>query len=106
MFFVGSLFFTTAASLEFVESVSAGARRTRLIGRAARASLDWWAASVQLIGTLWFNLNTCNALKHDKCPQDHLRVWTLEHDRKCLLLFRELACGPGGMPHPRARPAP
>ena len=76
VFFVGSLFFTTAAYLQFVESVSAGARRTRLIGWQP-GRLDWWAASVQLIGTLWFNLNTWNALQQDlTVRQENLRVWT------------------------------
>ena len=47
-FFVGSLFFTTAATLQW------------LAGRAdpARRRIDAWAALVQVAGTLFFNLST------------------------------------------------
>jgi hypothetical protein len=46
-FFIGSLFFTSAAGLQFQQS------RTRL---------DWWAGLVQFIGTLFFNKSTFQAL--------------------------------------------
>jgi hypothetical protein len=46
-FFVGSLFFTSAAGLQFQQS---------------RARLDWWAGLVQLVGTLFFNRSTFQAL--------------------------------------------
>ena len=76
VFFVGSLFFTAAAYLQFVESVSAGARRSRLVGWKP-GRLDWWAVTVQLIGTLWFNLNTWDALQQGMTvQQQNLRVWT------------------------------
>ena len=48
VFFVGSLFFTSAAALQLLAS------RFR--------SLDWWASLVQFAGTLFFNLSTYDAL--------------------------------------------
>lgn len=64
-FFVGSLFFTTAATLQFLQSVNVPASAA---GRPARPewvqarSLVWWATTVQLLGTLFFNLSTFRAL--------------------------------------------
>ena len=50
VFFAGSLFFTAAAALQFLQA------------RAHPRSTDWWAAAVQLAGTLFFNLSTYRAL--------------------------------------------
>jgi hypothetical protein len=50
VFFAGSLLFTAAAALQSLQA------RTR------RRSTDWWAAAVQLAGTLFFNLSTYRAL--------------------------------------------
>jgi hypothetical protein len=63
VFFVGSLFFTSAAYLQFFEASNEGddirgAARTRRPLGVRLASLGWWAASTQLLGTLWFNLTT------------------------------------------------
>jgi hypothetical protein len=68
-YFVGSLFFTAAAYLQFVQTVNArselvpssGARRIRLAGWQP-GRIDWWAGSVQLLGTLLFNRSTFHAL--------------------------------------------
>jgi hypothetical protein len=49
VFFVGSIFFTSAALLQFLE---AEPRRS-----------DWWATLIQLAGTIFFNVNTFNAMK-------------------------------------------
>jgi hypothetical protein len=49
VFFVGSLFFTTAATLQWLP-----ARRP--------AGLDWWSSSWQLVGTVFFNATTFRAL--------------------------------------------
>jgi predicted membrane protein len=49
VFFVGSIFFTSAALLQFLQ---AEPRRS-----------DWWAALIQLAGTVFFNVNTFNAMK-------------------------------------------
>jgi hypothetical protein len=65
-FFVGSLFFTRAALCQYIEVVVApvvpGApARRRPLGMEFRR-IDWWAAAVQLFGTLWFNVTTFSAL--------------------------------------------
>ena len=63
VFFVGSIFFTSAAYLQYFEASNEGddirgAARTKLRVALRFASLGWWAASSQLLGTLWFNLTT------------------------------------------------
>jgi hypothetical protein len=65
VFFTGSLFFTTAAYLQFYEVLNGditvpGAPR-RFFGWRPR-NLGYFAALVQLIGTLLFNRNTADAL--------------------------------------------
>jgi hypothetical protein len=50
VFFVGSLFFTSAAFLQF-----------RLVSHATHP-VDWWSTAIQLVGTVYFNINTYRAL--------------------------------------------
>jgi len=57
-FFVGSLFFTAAA---FVQ-LSLSGRRPPRSGTHPADRWDWWAAAVQLVGTLCFNVSTAAAL--------------------------------------------
>jgi len=82
-FFVGSLFFTSAAYLQFAETVNvnrgpAGApakTRWRPASWEPRR-IDWLAATVQLIGTVLFNLSTFAALNHTlSTHQSNARVW-------------------------------
>ena len=47
VFFVGSLLFTSAATLQW---------------RLSGSGLDWWSAVVQLIGTVFFNITTFRAM--------------------------------------------
>ena len=83
-YFVGSLFFTTAALLQVL--LSAGViraderprvsiqwrRRVRAPDRA-----DWWAGVVQFVGTLMFNISTFAALRQGlDAAQAQRRVWT------------------------------
>jgi len=57
-FFAGSIFFTTAA---FIQLSLSGRRPPRGdTNRADRA--DWWAAAIQFVGTLCFNVSTFVAL--------------------------------------------
>jgi hypothetical protein len=83
-FFAGSIFFTSAASLSFLEAVnSPGAveaepahrRRFRVAGWRPR-SIDWWATAIQLLGTVYFNVMTLLAL-HDNwsVSQENRLVW-------------------------------
>ncbi len=66
-FFAGSLFFTTAALLQYRESVDAASgapvARTGAGSSSYRPDrIDWWAGGVQLVGTLFFNVSTGAAL--------------------------------------------
>jgi hypothetical protein len=62
-FFVGSIFFTSAAFLQYCEVVSTPRRRSETRLRLYQPDrIDWWATAVQLLGTLFFNLSTGRAL--------------------------------------------
>lgn len=68
-FFAGSLFFTAAGALQYLEVVNtnpvAGAaessERVRLLSWEPHR-IDWWSSAVQLAGTLFFNVSTLAAL--------------------------------------------
>ncbi|HET8969739.1 MAG TPA: hypothetical protein VFN19_01665 [Candidatus Nanopelagicales bacterium] len=60
-FFVGSLFFTSAGYSQFLQVVNDGRDRFRFWGWEPKQLL-WWATLVQLVGTLFFNLNTFRAM--------------------------------------------
>jgi hypothetical protein len=83
-FFLGSVLFTTAAFLQYRESVDAGA------GAASGGTphgwgrvfvfrphqIDWWASATQLAGTLYFNVSTGTAVRIDLSAQAaHQHVW-------------------------------
>jgi hypothetical protein len=57
-FFVGSILFTAAA---FVQLALSGRRPPRR-GTHQADRWDWWAAAVQLVGTVCFNVSTAAAL--------------------------------------------
>ena len=85
VFFVGSIFFTSAACLQYAEAVNVertvgqppGARRARwrpLSWEPRR--IDWLAALVQFVGTLFFNVTTFTGMKHGfSAHQSNARVW-------------------------------
>jgi len=61
-FFVGSIFFTTAALLQLIQSSD---------------PIDWWASMIQLVGTVWFNINTFEAMQTGLDVQEqNLRIFT------------------------------
>jgi hypothetical protein len=80
-FFIGSVFFTTAAALQLLSSrehlaVShADPVRQRLAARAR--NLDWTAAATQFVGTLLFNVSTFRAaaLGDLTVAQENQLVW-------------------------------
>jgi hypothetical protein len=79
IFFVGSLFFTSAGYSQYHESINAdrvhGGRRRFVAWQPQR--IDFWASGIQLVGTLWFNVNTFNALQTGLgVRQQNLRIWT------------------------------
>jgi hypothetical protein len=79
-FFVGSLFFTAAGFLTYREAVDAGPRVPNVTRRRffvfQPRRIDWWATAVQLVGTLYFNVSTGNAVRVDLTAQAaHQHVW-------------------------------
>lgn len=70
IFFVGSILFTFAASLEL---------RQGTLRRGARFGMDatWWSAAVQWIGTLLFNVDTYDAMQTGlSSHQEDRLIWT------------------------------
>lgn len=62
-YFVGSIFFTSAAFLQYCQVVATPGRwRAAQILAYQPDRIDWWAAAIQLLGTLFFNLSTGHAL--------------------------------------------
>jgi len=81
VFFAGSLFFTSAAYLQYVQSINAARTPGGPPGRRLLAwqpgRIDWWACAIQLAGTVWFNINTFDALRVGLTTrQQNLRIWT------------------------------
>jgi hypothetical protein len=98
VFFVGSIFFTSAAVLQLVDT-----------GVFALRRLDWWSCSVQVAGTLFFNVSTFHALETglDATEYDRL-VWTPDaRGSVCFLVSGYLAfyavCGRPFSLAPRTR---
>jgi hypothetical protein len=83
-YFIGSLFFTSAALLQVL--ISAGIVRAderprssvRWRGRVRTPDRpEWWAGVVQFVGTLMFNFSTWSALQDGlSATQAQRRVWT------------------------------
>jgi hypothetical protein len=70
IFFLGSLFFTSAAYLQFLEAINVpDTSGKEQAGRTDHAiyfawepdRIDWWSTITQFIGTLYFNFSTFNA---------------------------------------------
>ncbi|HKV69542.1 MAG TPA: hypothetical protein VJN72_15740 [Gaiellales bacterium] len=103
-YFVGSIFFTSAAYLQYVECISAAPSldrdakpQRRLLGLEPRR-IDWWATAVQLAGTLFFNVTTFTALDASLSPKGaDLVVWTPDAlGSVCFLVASELAFAEAG----------
>jgi hypothetical protein len=68
VFFVGSIFFTSAAFLQWLETINADRgpererRRLRIVSFEPHR-IDWWVCGVLLVGTLFFNVTTFQALQ-------------------------------------------
>ena len=101
-YFVGSIFFTVAAYLQFGETVNVE-RVPRRDGAAGRSSwrpasweprrIDWLASAIQLAGTLFFNVSTFQGMKTGlDARQSNLRVWAPDAvGSVCFLLASTLA---------------
>lgn len=83
-FFVGSVFFTSAAYLQYwqVVNVERGPLHRRARHRLRPASweprrIDWLASLIQLVGTVFFNVSCFEGMKRGlDARQSDLRVWT------------------------------
>ena len=82
-YFIGSIFFTSAALLQFLEVINAGeedpekaARQHFRVFALLVRDYAWWAALVQLGGTIYFNYSTSAAINSSLTTAgvDHL-VW-------------------------------
>jgi YrhK-like protein len=99
-FFVGSIMFTSASYLQYSETVNVERRLEPLVkpSRWRPSSweprrIDWLAASVQLVGTVFFNVSTFAAMKHGlSTHQSNSRVWAPDAlGSVCFLVSSELA---------------
>jgi hypothetical protein len=116
VFFAGSLFFTAAAALQYLETVNAdggparqGARRRLRVLAFEPRRIDWWATAVQLAGTLLFNISTYDALRTGlSSAAENRLIWTPDvFGCACFLIASALAwvevCG-GAWARPRRQP--
>jgi hypothetical protein len=87
IFFAGSLFFTSAAYLQFFESINVerspepeGNRNKHHYFRIIAWEpdrIDWWSTSTQLVGTILFNFNTFDTfLRGLSAVEQDLVIWT------------------------------
>ncbi|MCC7077775.1 MAG: hypothetical protein IT198_11665 [Acidimicrobiia bacterium] len=84
IYFTGSIFFTSAAYLQYLEAVnadrasrSAEPRSHLRLADVQPSRIDWWACSIQLVGTLWFNVNTFASMRVGSDVHEEIRrVWT------------------------------
>ena len=80
LFFIGSLLYTAGAYLQYYEATNASRvvgdhhRTNRLIGTNTE-SAGWWASAIQLVGALWFNLNTYEAMQSLPIREEEALVW-------------------------------
>jgi YrhK-like protein len=80
-FFVGSIFFTSAGYLQYVQTINTPDqldldgvdRRIRLFAWQPER-IDWWAAFVQSVGTLLFNISTFGAMDTTFSIQQQERI--------------------------------
>ena len=87
VFFVGSLFFTSAATLQYLQTTGGK------LWSWQPTDLAWAASLIQLVGTLWFNIDTAAArLTGLDAQQENLRVWTPDYlGSVCFLVASLLA---------------
>jgi len=98
-FFIGSIFFTSAGYLQYLESVNAPRGISDSINEKLYfltwepKRIDWWATGIQLIGTLFFNISTFNALRSSlNITQINLLVWSPDiYGSICFLIASLLA---------------
>lgn len=82
-FFVGSIFFTLAGATQLIQlrrnyaAAGNGISVRRWHAAIEHGSFVWWAAAIQFIGMLFFNISTFDAMASDLSVQQVNRlVWT------------------------------
>ncbi len=78
--FVGSIFFTSAAYLQLFEVVNEPSPETgrpppTALFRSEPQKIGWWSALVQFVGTLFFNVNTFEAMRALRPAAVQAFVW-------------------------------
>ncbi|MFD1215936.1 MULTISPECIES: hypothetical protein [Microbulbifer] len=103
-FFIGSIFFTSAAFLQYLEvAATAWSPGGGFISQVSKRKwqpllvevhrIDWWAVVIQLIGTLCFNVSTFHALTAGAgVSESNTLVWRPDlYGSICFLLSSYLA---------------
>jgi len=86
VFFIGSIFFTSAAYCQFLESINVDNIEDLYVGKKSPTKFQWvaWhperigyvASLIQLIGAVMFNFNTGNAFISDlNWVQQNILIW-------------------------------
>ena len=81
-YFIGSIFFTTAGLLQFLETASApqeiGGLKNKLHFMFFQPRrIDWWSTAIQSLGTVFFNISTFAALINTfSASQAELFIWS------------------------------
>jgi hypothetical protein len=93
-FFVGSLFFTTAAYLTYLQVIRQGGHRW--VGWMPR-NLGFWAAMIQLVGTVYFNVTTFAGLFDLPTDLEKRVVWRPDAvGSACFLIASAIAFAEAG----------
>ncbi|MGB7979571.1 MAG: hypothetical protein WCF36_02125 [Candidatus Nanopelagicales bacterium] len=93
-FFVGSVFFTTAAYLSYLQAVrNAGHRWFGWVPH----DMGFWAALIQLVGTVFFNVTTFAGLLDVPTDQVNQVIWRPDaYGSICFLLSSAIAFAEAG----------
>jgi hypothetical protein len=93
-FFIGSIFFTTASYLSYMQVVRAGGRRW--LGWTPQL-MGFWATFIQLVGTVFFNVTTLAALVSLTRPEAEQYVWRPDaYGSVCFLVASAIAFAEAG----------
>jgi len=81
-YFIGSIFFTSAGFLQFLETVSAPQKIGRIKSKLhfiffQPTRIDWWSTGIQSLGTLFFNISTFAAMIMSiSASQAEIFIWS------------------------------
>jgi hypothetical protein len=102
-YFIGSIFFTSAGLLQYIETVSTPHKFGGKLQDKIKYILfepqriDWWSTLIQLIGTLFFNLSTFAAIISFTILQSKVYVWVPDvYGSICFLIASYLAYSEAG----------